>query len=132
MVFFSAFFGAAGLVFDAIGYTPAVTLATAILIGAIAAFANSVLFGLIRSSQPNSQISDRTLEGRPALVVLPMDDSRRGRIRIDLSGQPQYMVARPVGGSEQQFDVGAPVVVVKIEEGTALVASLADLDLGEE
>lgn len=132
VVFFSAFFGTAGLVFGALGYSDPVTLGTAALIGAIAAVINSTLFGLIKNSQPNSQISDRTLEGRWAKVVLPMTESQRGRIRVDLSGQPQYIVARPIDGSNQQFDVGASVVVVKIENGTALVSSLAELDSGEE
>ncbi len=136
IVFFTAFFGTAGLVFGALGYQPAVTLGTAVLIGAIAAVANSMLFGVIKNSQPNSQISDRTLEGRPATVVLPMTGSQRGRIRVELSGQPQYIVARPMEGRpdepEQRFDVGASVVVVKIEDGTAHVASLPELDLGEE
>jgi len=130
VVFFSAFFGLSGLVFDALDYSSAVTLATAVLIGVLAAIANSAIFGLVKSSQSTSHISDRTLEGRPARVVLPMDDTQRGRIRIDLSGQPQYLVARPIDdGSTHRFDVGASVV--KVEKGTALVASLAELDEGE-
>lgn len=137
VVFFTAFFGTSGLVFGALGYRTGVTLGTAILIGVIAAVANSMLFGLIKNSQANSQISDRTLEGRPATVVLPMSNSQRGRIRIELNGQPQYMVARPVEGlsneePEQKIDVGVSVVVVKIEDGTAHVALLPELDLGEE
>lgn len=133
VVFFSAFFGASGLAFGALGYSSVVTLATAVLIGVIAALANSALFGLIKNSQSDSQISDRTLVGRRARVVLPMDGVRRGRIRIDLTGQPLYLVARSIDeGPEQGFDVGASVVVVKIEDGTALVTSLAELDLGEE
>jgi membrane protein implicated in regulation of membrane protease activity len=136
MVFFSGFFGAAGLVFGALGYRPSVTFGTAVLIGTIAAVANSLLFGVLKSSQPNSQISDRTLEGRPATVVLPMQGTRRGRIRVELSGQPQYLVARPMDAApdtpEQRFDVGASVVVVKIENGTAHVAALPELDPGEE
>ena len=92
-----------------------------------------MLFGLVRSSEANSQISDRTLQGRRAVVVLPMGEGRPGRIRVDLGGQPQYLVARPVDdGMGQRFDVGASVVVVEIENGTAMVTSLAELDLGEE
>ncbi|MGI9599249.1 MAG: hypothetical protein ACR2QK_24005 [Acidimicrobiales bacterium] len=128
LVFFSAFFGTSGLVFALADYSPTVAVGSAVMIGAIAAVANSLLFGLIKSSQPNSQISDRTLEGRPATVVLPMEGKQRGRIRIDLSGQPQYIVARPMDGDEQKFDVGASVVVVKIEDGTAHIASLAELE----
>ncbi len=132
MVFFTAFFGTSGLVFTALGYSVGATLTTALLLGVIAAAINSVLFGMIRSSQPNSQISDHTLEGRPARVVLPMDPGTRGRIRVDLSGQPHYLVARPMDGLQERFDVGASVVVVKIEHGTAQVASLAELETGEE
>ena len=129
IVFFSAFFGSAGLVFSLLGYRSLPTLATALLIGAIAALANSTLFGLLRSSQTNSQIGERTLEGRPARVVLPMDGTARGRIRIDLAGQPQYLVARPFAAGHR-FDIGDPVVVVSFDGGTALVASLAELDDG--
>ena len=132
VVFFSAFFGTSGIVFDLLGYSSAVVLATAVLIGVIAAFANSLLFGLIRSSQTTSHIDDRTLEGRPARVVLPMDETTRGRIRIDLSGQPQYLVAKPMAGQRQRFDVGDSVVVVSFEHGTAVVASLAELDSSDE
>ena len=133
VVFFLAFFGTAGLVFGWLGYGSIATLGSAVLIGLIAAAINATLFGLLTHSQPNSQISDRTLEGRWAKVVLPMTLEQRGRIRIDLSGQPQYLVAKPVDdGSKQQFDVGTSVVVVKVENGTALVSPVPELDTGEE
>jgi len=132
-VFLSVFFGASGLVFSAFDYSVVVTLLSAIFIGVMAASMNSVIFGWLKHSQPNSQISDQVLEGRPARVVVPLGSGRKGQIRVDLNGQPQYLVALPYqseGGPE--FDVGASVVVVQIENGTALVASLAELDLGEE
>ncbi len=133
IVFFTAFFGTAGLVLTGLDYGAVLTAITSALIGGFAATANSVLFGLIRSSEASSQITDRTLRGRPAVVVLPMGDGHPGRVRVDLGGQPQYLVARPVDdGTDQRFDVGASVVVVDIENGTAMVTSLAELDLGEE
>lgn len=133
VVFFLAFFGASGLVFGWLGYGAIATFGSAVLIGLIAAVINATLFGLLKLSQPNSQISDRTLEGRWAKVVLPMNPDQRGRIRIDLSGQPQYLVAKPLDdGSKQQFDVGTSVVVVKVENGTALVSPVPELDTGEE
>ena len=131
LVFFSAFFGTSGLVFSILGYSAPVTLATAGFIGLVAAVANSVLFGLVKKSQSTSQISDRTLEGRRANVVLPLGADRKGRIKIDLGGQPQFMVARALE-SEGSLEVGAPVVVVKVEDGTALVASLGELESGDE
>jgi membrane protein implicated in regulation of membrane protease activity len=131
IVFFTAFFGTSGVVFSILGYSSAVTLATATFIGLVAAVANSVLFGLVKQSQSTSQISDRTLEGRRATVVLPLAPNRKGKIRIDLGGQPQFMVALALE-SEGQLGVGDPVVVVKIEDGTALVASLGELESGGE
>ena len=133
VVFFTAFFGTSGIVLTVLNYGPTISLITATIIGLIAGVINSTLFGLIKNSQANSQISESAMEGRPATVVVPMSLTQRGRIRIDLSGQPQYMVARSLDdGSQKEFDVGASVVVVKVENGTALVASLAELESGEE
>lgn len=133
VVFFTAFFGTAGLVLSWLDYSSIVTFLSASLVGGFAGSANSVLFGLVKNSESTSQVTDRILQGRTAVVVLPMDGAHPGRIKIDLGGQPQYMVARPVDdGTEQQFDVGASVVVVEIENGTAMVTSLAELGLGEE
>ena len=130
-VFFAAFFGTSGVVFSILGYGALLTFGTAAFIGLVAAAANSALYGLVKRSQSTSQISDRTLEGRRASVVLPLGDNRKGRIKIDLGGQPQFMVAQALE-SEGRLDVGASVVVVKVEDGTALVASLGELESGDE
>ncbi len=133
LVFFAAFFGTAGLVLTALDYGSITTALSSILVGGFAGAANSVLFGLVKNSESTSQLTDRVLQGRAAVVVLPMGEGRPGRIRVDLGGQPQFLVARPVeDGTSQQFDVGASVVVVEIENGTAMVTSLAGLGLGEE
>ena len=71
-------------------------------------------------------VSDRVLEGRPARVVLPIAPDRRGRISIDVQGQVVYLVARSYRGGS--FDVGTQVVVVEVDRGAALVASLEELN----
>lgn len=130
VVFFSAFFGASGIVFGAVGYSSLVTVTTAVFIGAAAAAANSILFGVLKSSQANSQISDRTFEGKPATVVTPIEAGRKGRVRIDLNGQPHYLVASQFEkGSLPMIGAGTSVVVVQVENGTALVAPLPELDM---
>lgn len=133
LVFFSAFFGASGLVLGALGYATPATVSSATVVGIGAALANGVLMDVLRRTEGTSQISDATLVGRPATVVLPMAPGRRGRIRVDLGGQPHYLVAGPVeGDTTTTFDVGHPVVVVDIIDGTALVSSLAGLEPGTE
>ncbi|MDH3299737.1 MAG: hypothetical protein OES24_04445 [Acidimicrobiia bacterium] len=126
IVFFAAFFGAAGLVFTGLGYNVVLTLVTALVLGVVAAVANSVLFGLLKSSESTSQFGERTFEGRPAAVTVPIDTDRRGRIRIDLAGQPHYLVAESFDG--EAFKPGHEVVVVEIKDGIARVASLIDLE----
>jgi len=127
IVFFATFFGAAGLVFGALGYGVIVTFITALVLGMVAAVANSVLFGLLKSSETTSQIGERTFQGRPASVTVPIERGRRGRIRLDLSGQPHYLVAESFDQNEE-FEPGHPVVVIELEDGIAKVASLLELE----
>ncbi len=126
VVFFATFFGAAGLVFTGLGYNVVITLVTAVVLGVIAAVANSALFGLLKASEITSQVRERSFEGRPASVTVPIDADHRGRIRIELAGQPHYLVAESFDG--ETFNPGHEVVVVEISDGIARVASLIDLE----
>jgi membrane protein implicated in regulation of membrane protease activity len=127
IVFFTAFFGVAGLVFGFLGYGTVVTAITAVALGVIAALANSMLWGLLKASETTSQVRERNLQGRPATVTVPVGGGRRGRIRMELSGQPIYMVAETFEGDEV-IGPGRSVVVIQIERGVAVVAPLPELD----
>ena len=93
-----------------------------------AAVVNSALYGFLARSQVSSQVTDRVLEGKAASVVLPIRHQHKGRVRIDLNGQPQFMVAKSYDDrSTGELAVGTTVVVVEIDEGTALVAPVPEL-----
>jgi len=127
-VMFSAFFGTSGLVLSGVGYPAAVGFPTAFVIGLFAAVVNSALDGFLVRSQVTSHISNQTLEGRPGHVVLPIALGRKGKVRVDLAGQPHFIVAKSYDDrSEELMNVGESVVVVQIEQGTALVAPAAEL-----
>jgi len=127
VVFFFAFFGVAGLIFGLLGYGTVVTLITALTLGVIAALANATLWGLLKSSDVSSQVRERNFQGRPAAVTVPIEPGHRGRIRIDLSGQPHYLIAESYDGVES-LAAGQSVVVVDMERGVAKVAALPELD----
>ncbi len=128
IVMFSAFFGSSGLVLAAVGYPTAVGLPTALVIGLFAAVVNSALYGFLVRSNISSQITDQSLEGRPGHVVLPIESGRKGKVRIDLNGQPHFIVAKSYDDrSHESMPVGEPVVVVQIDQGTALVAPVPEL-----
>jgi len=132
LVFFAAFFGLAGLVFNLFDYTEPVPLLSGLGLGAVAAVLNGQLFNWLKQNEHSSQVSNRHLTGARATVVLPMGTDRKGRIKTELEGETTYMVALPHSEKTDRFDVGDPVVVVEIENGTARVAPLPGLTLGEE
>ncbi len=123
VVFFAAFFGLTGLLLGALGYGFLLTLVTAAVLGAVAAVANSAVFGLLKASESSSQVTDRSLLGRRGVVTVPIANGQRGRVRIDLGGQPQYVSAAALSDGDT-FDAGHPVTVVQLEDSVALVVSL--------
>lgn len=132
IVFFATFFGLSGIVFDnVIGRNAATALTLALVLGAIAAFANTFLMRALRGSENDSSVTSAEISGARATVVLPLAEERKGRIRALVGGQEQYFVALPHRPSRDRFDVGDPVVVVEIQDGTALVAPLPGLEMGE-
>ncbi len=131
MVFFAAFFGLTGTALTVLDTSVVITLIVAVVLGLFASGLNTALFRYVLSRETDSTFSNADLSGRPAHVVLPMGPGRKGRIRVDIGGQPQYLVALPFGPTEEQYDIGTSVVVVEIENATALVAPLMELE-GEE
>ncbi len=123
VVFFAAFFGVTGLLLGLLGYGFLLTLITSVALGAVAAVANSAVFGLLKASESTSQMTERSFLGRRGTVTVPITDGMRGRIRIDMGGQPQYLVAAALSDDEQ-FEAGHPVTVVQLEDTVALVVSL--------
>lgn len=133
VVFFSMFFGLAGMVFNLLDYTEPVPLVTGMGLGAVAAVVNTQLFRWVKHGEGSSQITNRELSGSRATVVVPLGTDRRGRIKAELEGETTFMVALPYSTTaKDHYDVGDTVVVVEIENGTARVAPLPGLELGEE
>jgi len=131
VVFFGAFFGLTGVLFDTVfSQAAAVTLILALGFGLVAAASQATILGLVQSNMTDSSVSEHELPGTRATVVLPLGEDRKGRIRALVGGQTTYMVALP-HRTTNRFDVGESVVVVEIQDGTALVAPLPGLEAGE-
>lgn len=131
-VFFSAFFGLAGIVFSLFNYTEPVPLVTGLGLGLVAAVMSARVFAWMKKHGASSQITNSDLQGTRASVTVPLGTDRKGRIKVELEGETTFMVALPHSGKQERFDVGETVVVVEIENGTALVAPLPGLELGQE
>jgi len=132
IVFGLTFFGLTGLVFSLFDYTEPFPLVVAGALGFVAAAFNAQMFNMLGRGESDSRLSNRDIEGKPATVVLPLNEDRKGRVRVPVRGETVYMTALPWEKANRPYAVGESVVVVEIENGTALVAPLPGLELGEE
>ncbi len=128
IAFVMAFFGLTGLLAGATGAASGIALVLALVIGVVAGGLNSAAFSWLKRNSTSSEVMDHELEGQIAKVSLPVSTEHRGRIIVDIAGAREQMTASPADGSS--IDSGQRVVIVKVEQGVAIVAPLGpDLEL---
>lgn len=128
IVFFLAFFGATGLILNALSTGTAVTLVIAVLLGLFAASLNNRVFSYLKTSSVGSDVSDRVLNGAVGRVTIPISVESKGRITCEVEGRTINLTAVPFDAREEgEFGVGETVVVVEVNEGTARVSSFREL-----
>jgi membrane protein implicated in regulation of membrane protease activity len=126
IAFFLAFFGATGLVLGWLDAGGLVRLLAAIGLGVFAWWLNRTLVRYLKTSSVSTDLSDQRLVGMPAKVTIPIDTDRKGKIVVDVEGQILTLVARPFRSGA--FPGGTDVVIVEVDRGVALVASLEELN----
>lgn len=132
-VFGVAFFGTTGFLLGLVDTNALITLIAAIAVGAAAWVGNSLLWRWLKRNMVGSSLTNRQIQGSTGKVVLPIGENK-GRVALDVGGQPVYYVAKPFHRNRgDQFAVGDEVVVIEVQEGTALVARLDALseELGD-
>lgn len=130
LVFATTFFGISGAIFTLLGANVLVALVLAILLGLFAASLNSVLMQYVNKKEVSSHVTMADMRGVNAEVVLPVAADRKGRVRATVAGQTQFFVALPFGAqnADQTFAVGDPVVVVEVDNGTAMISPVRSLE----
>lgn len=127
MVLGATFFGLSGVVLGAFDTGRVTALVTAIVLGLVAAGANSALTNYVIGRQQSSHVTMREVSGASATVLLPISAERRGRVRALIAGQTEYFTALP-HRIEHSFETGESVVVIEVVDGIAKVASLKELE----
>ena len=131
VIFFATFFGAVGLVFSLLDYSEPLPFVSALGLGLVAGATNARLVNYLKRSEVSSHLTQREIAGSTARVILPIAQERRGRVEVDVGGQPQFMVALPFRSNAPEMAPGAQVVVVEVREGTAFVAPLPKFEGGK-
>lgn len=124
VVFFAAFFGLGGLLFEAFGAGSPLAFLLAVVLGVAAAFMNHRLVRYIRRTDSDSTVTDDRIAGSIARVALPIANQRKGRVTAEIDGHRINLVALPYKPTDDvTFDVGDKVVIVTVENGSALVTA---------
>ncbi len=131
LVFASTFFGLVGMVFTWLDYPSFVTFAVAVVLGVFAAVVNGRLMAYLKQSGSSGEITEQHLRGSIARVVLPVGDDRKGRVELDVAGQPMFMSAQPYRDGREDLSHGEHVVVVEVKQGTAFVMAAPELGGGK-
>ena len=124
IAFVLATFGVSGIVLGLLETPDLTTFVAAAGAGVVAGAVNSALFSYLRRTGSTSDVSDRQLAGAVGRVVLPVAGQRRGRVSVSVGGQQVYLSAETVPDSPAELEVGAPVLVVEVDRGVALVTRL--------
>lgn len=123
LVFFTAFFGLTGTLLSLLQANPAATLATAGGLGVVAAWFIHRLMGYLRGSQSGALPSVSALAGAEARVVVGVTPTRPGKVDVVVGDRTYQFLARiHEGAAVDHVDAGDTVVVVRIQDGIALVA----------
>lgn len=126
---FAAFFGGVGVVSSLVGVAAITTLILAVVLGVFAAGVNTAAFSILRKGDSDSSISDSQLEGRLAVVSVPIEAGKRGRVTLDTGGERLQLTAGLLDDMpDLSFERGAEVLIVRVDGGIAQVVAV-DPDL---
>lgn len=122
---FMAFFGGVGVVGTTLGIAAITTLILAVVLGIFAAGVNTALFSFLRNTESDSSITDKQLEGRIAVVSVPIEAGKRGRVTLDTGGERMQLTAGSINSMpDVGFERGDEVVIVRVDGGIAEVMSV--------
>jgi membrane protein implicated in regulation of membrane protease activity len=122
MIFLFAFFGVTGLIMRGLGLNAVATFLVALAMGLFAGYLHARLYAYLKRSAPGTPTTIVELRGSQARVVVRVAEGGKGRVEVDVDGRPVYVTARGFRGGA--YDKDELVVVVEIEDGTALIGHL--------
>jgi membrane protein implicated in regulation of membrane protease activity len=123
LVFFAAFFGLTGTLLSLLHQGATATLAASLGAGVLAAVAVHKVVRFLKRSETGAPPGPAALAGAPARVVVGLDRDRPGKVDVAAGDRTELLVARVHRGSAlDRFHPGDTVVIVRLQDGVALVA----------
>lgn len=121
-------FGAAGTLLSLFSEGGLLTAAVALGTGVFLALLVAAVFRYLAVSESGQrEEGEEAFVGLPAQVTLPLSPGHRGKVVVRTGERSYELMARPFDGAAAGAEAWRQVVVVEMEQGTALVAPLEEL-----
>jgi membrane protein implicated in regulation of membrane protease activity len=121
-IFGAAAFGLTGSLLTLVRVDAGLTLVCAAVLGVAFFLLSHLVFQLLRRTDaPVAPVNEAELAGENARVTMPLEPGRPGRVACIMAGREVHLVARLAPGAAGPLAAGREVVVVAVENGTAVV-----------
>ncbi len=118
---FAAFFGLTGSVLTWTGGAEPFTAVLSTLTGLVVGLGGNYAIKKFAYEQVSSEVTPSNMRGKTGKVLLPFGADDRGKIQIEAKGQRLHLTARSFENSEDTFEAGDEIVVVRIDGRVAEV-----------
>ncbi len=118
---FAAFFGLTGVLLSWANTGELMTAILAGLTGAIVGLGGNYVIKSIGYAHISSTVTAVDMKGRTGTVIIPFDSDDQGKISLISKGQRLQLVARAFEGTDETFEPGDEVVVVRVDGRVAEV-----------
>lgn len=119
-VFFTTFFGLTGTILKGLSLTADVfSVLTSLVVGTVSGSSAAWVIHWLKRSETGDVMSENTFLGLEGQVYIPLDDHRKGKIRLELDGRIHDLSALNL--EEGELRRGDLVTIVRVENDIAYV-----------
>lgn len=120
--YFSTLFGLSGTIFTLIGIVPVLTFLISAGLGTFAAYAGFRTVKYLKNSETGEAVDVFNLKGRVGKVILPASKQKKGKIRMEVSGNTIDLIIKVSDVSEkEEFSPGEDALVLDIKDNTVYI-----------
>ncbi len=121
-IFFVAFFGMTGTIFNLLNIPAFITLPSAIVMGGIASFLMHKTLNHLVRNEVDSSLNLNSLTGMPANVTINLSRQNKGKITLNANGRKFQLLAITADEADRDnFQEGETVIVLRVKDNTAYV-----------
>jgi len=121
-IYFSTLFGLTGTILSLMGFLPFLTFSVSFGMGTLASFIGYKTVKYLTNSESGEAVNIFNLKGRKGVVIIPAGKERKGRMRIEASGNMLDLIALVSDVSSQDcFAPGEEALIIDVKDNTVYI-----------